>query len=49
MIHKNTNPNGKLFSFINGIFTIIDGLVKVLSFNYLRGDFSYKHIKSKLK
>ena len=48
MIQKNKNPRGKRFNFINGLYTILDGLVKVLSIGYLRSDFSYKHLKNNL-
>ena len=48
-IIKNKNTNGKLFNFINGLLTILDGLVKVLSIGYFRSDFSYKHLFNNLK
>jgi len=49
MIYKNKNINGNIFNIINGLLTIIDGLIKILSLGYCRGDYSYQHIKNKLK
>ena len=48
MIQKSRHPKGKLFNFVNGLYTILDGLIKVLSIGYLKSDFSYRHIRKHL-